>query len=339
MKILNRVFFLVVVLVFIIAQLSFAAGQKEETGKKFLLYSALLEYPQSRLLAAFEEETGIKGEYIRMSTGELLARVLAEKKTPRGDIIIGVSSESIDMIQEEGVVLPYLSPAREGIQSKFYNDEGYWYGFAMGALAIGVNTKRWESKYGEKPYPKTWEDLLDPAFEGEVIVASPLHSGTAYTFTATILQGMGEEKGWEYIRELDKNVAHYTTSGAAPARSVAAGEFTLAITFGYDQVQIARGGYPLKIIYPPKTGPEIMAMAIIKDGPNTETAKKFIDWMLGTNAQQLYTDLTSQGPVRPGILLPADATSVEKLDLVDYNLKWAAENKERIIKEWAKQVQ
>ncbi len=307
-----------------------------ECQKKFLLYSALLEYPQTRLLAAFEEETRIKGEYLRMSTGELVARVLAEKKNPKADIIIGLSSETIDAIKGEGVVLPYPVPARKDIKPKFYDDKGHWHGFALGALAIGVNTRRWKDKFGTQAYPATWPDLLNPAFKGEVILASPLHSGTAYTFVATILQGMGKEKGWEYLENLHKNVAHYTTSGAAPARSVAAGEFALAMTFGYDQVQIARGGYPLKIIYPPKSGPEIMAVSIINNGPNTAVAKEFANWMLEKKAQQLYTDLTSQGPVRAGVLLPPEATSVEKLDLVDYDFKWAAENREQIIKEWGK---
>jgi len=302
--------------------------------KSLLLYSALLEYPQARLLAAYAEETGTKAEYLRMSTGELVARLLAEKQNPRADILIGLSSETIDAIKAQGVTLPYPVPARKDIRPQFYDEKGHWHGFALGALAIGVNTNRWKQKFGTRPLPSTWADLTDPAFKGEILAPSPLHSGTAYTFVATILQGMGKEKGWDYLAGLHKNIAHYTTSGAAPARSVAAGEFTLAITFGYDQVQIARGGYPLKIVYPPKTGPEIMAVAIVANGPNTEAAKQFANWMLGKKAQQLYTDLTSQGPVRTGILLPPEATSVEKLDLVDYNFKWAADNRNAIIKEW-----
>ncbi len=314
----------------------FFVSAGECQGKKLLLYSALLEYPQARLLAAYAEETGTKAEYLRMSTGELVARVLAEKQNPKADVIIGLSSETIDVIKAQGVTLPYPVPARKDIRPRFYDEKGHWQGFALGALAIGVNANRWKEKFGTRPYPATWADLLDPAFKGEILAPSPLHSGTAYTFVATILQGQGKEKGWEYLAGLHKNIAHYTTSGAAPARSVAAGEFTLAITFGYDQVQIARGGYPLKIIYPPKTGPEIMAVAIIANGPNGAAAKEFANWMIEKKAQQLYTDLTSQGPVRSGILLPPEATSVDKLDLVDYDFKWAADNRESIIKEWGK---
>lgn len=315
---------------------AFFVSSGECQKKNFLVYSALYEYVQTRLLAAFEEDTGLKGDYLRMSTGELVARVLAEKQNPRADVITGLSSETVDAIKGEGVIFPYPVPARKDIKPRFYDDKGYWHGFALGGLAIGVNTTRWKNKFGTKPYPAAWPDLLDPAFKGEIIMPSPLSSGTAYTFVATILQGMGIEKGWEYLTSLHNNVAQYTTSGAAPGRSVAAGEFTIAVNFGYDQVVTARGGYPLKIIYPPKTGPEIMIVSIINNGPNADAAKKYANWMLEKKAQQLYTDLTSQGPVRPGVLLPPEATPVEKMDFVNYDFKWAADNRTQIINEWGK---
>jgi len=329
-------FTFMLVLTFVVASaFTGGVGQCAPKGGEVLFYSAMIDYPMSRLMTAFEEDTGIKGSWVTMSTGEMIARALAEKKNPQADIIIGLASEAIESVREEGIFLAYRSPVRKDIPAEYYDEEGVWCAFSLAALSIGINTERWESKYGDKPYPSKWEDLVDPAFKGEIVIPSPLHSGTAYTFLATIFFAIGEEKGWEYLTKLDKNVAYYTTSGAAPIRAVASGEFTLGLTFSQDQLMVAAAGYPIKIAFPKKTGPEITSMAIIRDGPNPDGAKKFVDWMLGKKAQQMHSDLQFQPSPRSDVILPPGAIPLAELDLVEYDFIWAAENRDRIIEEWS----
>jgi iron(III) transport system substrate-binding protein len=130
--------------------------------------------------------------------------------------------------------------------------------------------------------------LTKPAFKDEIQVANPNSSGTSYTMLATLVQLMGEDKAFDYLKALHKNVNQYTKSGAAPARAAATGESLVGITFQHDAVVQAVGGAPVKIVSPCEgTGYEIGSMSIIKGAKNLENAKKWYDWALGAEAQSI----------------------------------------------------
>ena len=103
---------------------------------------------------------------------------------------------------------------------------------------------------------------------------------------ATFVQLMGEDKAFDFLKALHKNVNQYTKSGAAPARAAATGESLVGITFQHDAVVQAVSGAPVKIVSPCEgTGYEIGSMSIIKGAKNMENAKKWYDWALSAEAQ------------------------------------------------------
>jgi len=53
--------------------------------------------------------------------------------------------------------------------------------------------------------PKTWNDLLKPEYKGEIQSANPASSGTAYTMIATLVQLMGEDQAFEYLKNYTKH--------------------------------------------------------------------------------------------------------------------------------------
>ena len=60
--------------------------------------------------------------------------------------------------------------------------------------------------------PTSWQDLLKPEYKGKLVMPNPASSGTGYLHVASILQMMGEEKGWAYLDALDKNMEQYIKS-------------------------------------------------------------------------------------------------------------------------------
>ncbi len=50
-------------------------------------------------------------------------------------------------------------------------------------------------------------------------MADPNSSGTAWTMLATIVQLMGEDQAFAYMKKLNANIDQYTSAGAAPAQS------------------------------------------------------------------------------------------------------------------------
>lgn len=342
---MKKLFFLLIagalLLSFALVQVS-ARGEREVDieDDQLVVYSPLHEYEISRLLRAFERETGINTEFIRLSAGELAARILAEKANPGGDVFFGGPSETHEAIIPEGVLRPYESPRAAETDAAFHHPEFYWSGFYVGPMGFAINTARWREVMGDVDYPRTWEDLVDPRLEGEIIMASPAASGTAYNIVATqFFRYATEDEAWEYLSQLNRNVPFYTSSGAAPARHAGTGEAVVGLAFAHDVMKPMDAGFPLALSIPEQSGWEIGAVSIIDGGPNPRAAEVFVDWVLGPEAQQLHTDLSLRISTHPEVQMPPGATPLAELDLVDYDYEWAGAHRSRIVEAWNERFQ
>lgn len=318
----------------------FAGGRGEQaetdTEGRLVVYSPLHEYEISRILTQFERDTGIRTEFIRLSAGEMAARIVAERNNPQGDVFFGGPSETHEAIIPDGVLRPYESPRSAETDSSFRHADFYWSGFYVGPMGFAINTSRWQDVMGDAAHPRTWEDLLDPRLEGEIIMASPAASGTAYNIVATqFFRYASEDEAWDYLARLDENVPFYTSSGAAPARQAGTGEAIVGIAFAHDVMKPIDAGFPLALSIPQESGWEIGAVSIINEGPNPRAAEAFVDWILGPDAQQLHTDLSLRISTHPEVQLPPGSTPLSELSLVDYDNEWAGENRARIVDQWS----
>ncbi len=311
-----------------------AARPAGAQARPVMVYGVIHEYTLARLMQLFERQTGGKADFIRLSAGEVATRVLAERQAPKGDVIFGISRAIAESMKAQGLLEPYKTPRRADVPTQYVDPEGYWTGSSLTVQGIAVNTERWKKEFAQTPMPKTWEDLLDPRYQGLVVAPSPLSSGTGFTFVVGQFFRLGEEKGWEYLKALDRNVRFYTPSGIAPTRMVAAGEFLIAVTFAHDALKAISAGYPIALIHPPGVSWDIGSVSLIKGGPNPEGGKRFVDWVLGRDPIQLIVDLNFEGALRSDVSLPQGATPLEKLELVDYKLDWAAQNRARVLKQW-----
>ncbi len=188
--------------------------------------------------AGLERATGIKVSMTRKSSGEFYAQIKAEAANPRGDIWWGGTGDPHVQAAEENLTEPYKSPMLSQLHPwavKQAEQTGFkTVGIYSGALGYGYN-KEQIAKRKITP-PACWADLVKPEFKDEVQVADPNSSGTAYTMLATLVQLMGEDKAFDYMKALHKNVNQYTRSGAAPARATATGETLVGIVFQHDAV-------------------------------------------------------------------------------------------------------
>ncbi|HEX9899141.1 MAG TPA: ABC transporter substrate-binding protein [Candidatus Methylomirabilis sp.] len=302
--------------------------------KPVMVYGVIHEYTLARLMQKFERDTGTKADFIRLSAGEVATRVLVERQSPKGDVIFGISRAIQESMKAQGLLEAYKSPRRAEVPGKYLDPDGYWTGSSLTVQGIAINAERWKKEFGSAPMPKTWEDLLDPKYKDLIVAPSPLSSGTGFTFIVGQFFRVGEEKGWEYLKALDRNIRFYTPSGIAPTRMVAAGEFLIAITFAHDALKAISAGYPIALVHPTGVSWDVGSVSLIKNGPNAAGGGKFIDWVLGRDPIQLIVDLNFEGSLRSDVSLPLGATPLEKLDLVDYKLDWAAQNRQRILKQW-----
>ena len=122
--------------------------------------------------------------------------------------------------------------------------------------------------------PACWKDLIKPEFAGEVQMANPNASGTAYTAIATLVQVMGEEEAFKYLKALHKNINNYPRSGVGPIKAAARGETLASVSFIHDVITEAQAGFPVKAVAPCEgTGYEIGSLSIVKGARNLDNAK------------------------------------------------------------------
>ena len=155
--------------------------------------------------------------------------------------------------------------------------------------------------------------------EGDYTVTS----GTAYTMVATLVQLMGEDKAFEYMKGLHKNVSQYTRSGTGPIKAVARGETAVSISFVHDGPGEKMQGFPVETITPSEgTGAEIGSMSIIKGSRNQANAQKFYDWYLTGKAQDIGLSVKQfHVPAHKGAKPDPRLPDMSKIKLVDYDFK------------------
>ncbi len=296
------------------------------------------------MVNAFEKATGIKVLMTRKSSGETYAQIKAEAANPKGDIWWGGTGDPHLQAAEEGLTEVYKSPKLAELQpwaQKFAENAKYRsVGIYSGALGYSYNTADLaKRKIAE---PKCWADLTKPEFKGEIQVANPNSSGTSYTMLATLVQIMGEEKAFDYMKALHKNINQYTKSGAAPARAAATGESLVGITFQHDGVTHVIAGAPLKVVSPCEgTGFEIGGMSIIKGAKNMDNAKKWVDWALTPEAQNLAGPAKSyQVPSNKNSITPPQAPKLADIKLIDYDFAkyGASAERTRLLARWDKEI-
>ena len=303
-----------------------------------IVYAAIHEFETDRLLRAFTEETGIEAKYVRMSAGEITAKIKAEAEAGKieADVVLGGPMIFHEELKRLGLLYKWDTPPEnaEQIKSIYHDPDGYWFGFYLGAIGIAVNTPRLEEL--GLPEPQGWEDLIKPEYKGHLVVADPRASGTAYTVLVTLLSLYGEDKGWDYAKKLWGNAGTITKSGAAPGRLAGTGEYAIGISFGHDILKVKSAGYKVKLIYPKEgTGWEIGGISVLKDAPHLEAAKIFVNWMLGRKAGQLHTDLSFRLSTREDVDAPPGTTPITEINILEnYRWKWATENKDQLLSKW-----
>jgi len=296
------------------------------------------------IATVYARTTGVKINLALKGSGEALAQLIAERENPKTDVWFGGTGDPHLQAAEQGLTLEYKSPtlsqlypwAQDQAKQSGYKTVGIY----SGPLGFGYNTELLAKK--KLAVPKSWADLLKPEYKGDIQVANPASSGTAYTMIATLVQLMGEDKAFDYLKGLHKNIAAYTRSGTAPIKAVARGETAVSISFIHDAPQEKMQGFPVETVTPSEgTGAEIGSMSIVKGARNMEQAKKFYEWAL-TPAAQAFGAATKQYQLPSNKSTPVDPNvpDFKKIKLIDYDYKkyGASAERRRLIARWEKEV-
>jgi iron(III) transport system substrate-binding protein len=313
-------------------------GQAEVKPDKVVVYASVDEANAKKILDAFTADTGITATFVHLSSGPALARITAEKNNPQADVWLGAPNENHIIAKEQGLSVPYVSPALNNLADQFKDPEGYWRSFYMNPMAFAVNTEAL-AKIGA-PMPTSWEDLLKPVYKGQIQMPTPQSSGTAYNIIATLVTLWGEEKAFDYMKKLNPNIQTYTSSGTGPSKAVAVGQCAIGIQFTPAFFEFIDQGYPLEVVFPSEgVGNEAPAVSILAGAKNLEAAQILVDWLVSKKGQDVLSEAkTYFYPVNPAAALGKGMPPFSSLKIVSFSSQWAGENKKRLVERWVNDV-
>ncbi len=290
---------------------------------------------------AKKELPGLDIQAIRLSTGELGARMMAEKDNPQADCIWGWAVTNMSEFVPKGMLVQYKPKGWDKIPANFKNPDGYWTAIDLYAAALVPNTKVLESK--NLPMPKGWKDLLNPVYKDMLIMPNPASSGTGFLQVASLLVMMDpdykskpveENKAWDFLKELDKNMGQYIKSGSKPAKLTAAGEYAVGCSFAFVYSSLKKKGFPVALVLPEEgAGYELEANALLKGAKHEKAAKEFLDWAISESAMKQYAKF-KLGVTYPNIPGPKDLPALSTIKLAPMDFPWQSENRAKILEVW-----
>jgi iron(III) transport system substrate-binding protein len=322
----SRTLFLVIVV-----GLSLRCGGARDEA--LTLYTSLDSQEAPVYIRAFEEDTGIRVEMVRLSAGEALARLEAEKGNPQVSVWFGGPAPEYNVAAQRGLLERFEPQLDFEIPASMRGATWEWTGFYFGAIGFACNETFLRAQ--SVPCPSSWQGLLEPAFKGQISVAYPYTSGTAYVAVVALLELFGDSAGWDYIRALDKQVHHYNSSGSAAVTQVGLGEVAVGIAFAHDILKKGKArGYPVTLSLPREgTASEIGGVALIKGGPQPELGRRFITWLHGEHAQNLLAEFY-RVPLNPKAKVAEGAVRAADVTLIDYDALQAAQRQPEILARW-----
>jgi iron(III) transport system substrate-binding protein len=311
-----------------IALLAGWSGAATAQDGRVSVYTAHKAEIVERLIPEFEKASGLTVDIVKAGSGDIINRVRAESANPQADVIWSIGAE---LLEANGDLLePYQPEGADMIDPAFRTDSA-WIPYTGILTVLLVNTDQLQPE----EYPKTWPDLADPRFANKISSARADKSGSSYLQLATILDIYGtDDAGWDQYAAIFKNFALSDSSGAVP-RFVNDGEASVGVTLEDNAYLYVKGGGPVAIVYP-EDGTSAIAdgMALVKGAPNPDGGKKFLDWALSKETQELVVQEMGRRPIRTDVAPSGDLKPLDEIKLIDYNIEWAAAHRDEFLKRW-----
>jgi iron(III) transport system substrate-binding protein len=309
--------------------LALSAGGAAQAQKKLVVYTSNESTLNDLVFGAFRKETGIEVEPVAAGSGVVIRRLQAEKARPLGDIIWGVSRSLLQT--NKTLFEPYASKNKDATPADYRDPDDLWIGNNLHLLVILQNTRLVPADQA----PKGWSDLLDPKWKGKIAFTDPANSGSAYaTVTMLVDQWGGGDAGWKKVGELFRNLKVLNRSSLV-FQGVGNGEYPLGISLEYAGPMWAAGGAPVKVVYPADgTTASMEGVAIVKGGPNNESAKAFVDYINRKDVREMILKATYRRPTRTDLdlsSLPGGMPPLASLKMLKYDEEgWTDKRKETL---------
>jgi iron(III) transport system substrate-binding protein len=292
------------------------------------------------ILKDFEKETGIRVRAVydteeTKSTGAM-NRLIAERNNPQADVYWANEPIRAEVLRQQHIAAPYVSPNADGIPAKFRDPQGYWTGFAARARVFIVHKD-------ENLKPTSVLAYADPRWRGKAVIANPLF-GTTTDEIAALFVLLGDERARAFMQGLHENDVKLSPSNGDSADLVARGQFAFSLVDSDDVVNRVNQHEPVTMVYPDQGEGEIgclilpNAAVLIAGSPHQGAGKKLIDYLLSkeTERKLAFSD-AAQIPLHSGVVTPPQVRPIESIKVMKIDYAAAAAKLQAIqpfLKSW-----
>jgi len=279
-----------------------AASGLEE---KVVIYSPHGKDILSQFEKMFEEENpGVDVQWLDLGSQEVLDRVRSEAQNPQADIWWGAPSVMFDEAKEAGLLETYQPSYADSLAAEFHDEDWAWTGTSQTPEVIMYNSKL----ISKEEAPKDWDELLDPKWQDKIIIRYPLASGTMRTIYSAMIyrdykDSQDTTKGYDWLKELDKNTKEYSANPEMMYNKVAKGEGLISVWNMPDTVMLKeQKNYPFDFIIP-KSGTPVLTegIALVKGSKHPEAAKAFYEFVNTPEANKILAETHYRIPTRSDV--------------------------------------
>jgi len=296
-----------------------------------VIYSPHDADPMNACIVNFMKEyPSISVKLVAGGTGELCQRIEDEAASPQADVFWGGGADSMEAYSE--YFLPYVCANDAEIDEMFKDPQDLWIGESPLPMVIIYNKKLLAE--AKLKAPESWDDLLDPAFRGEIAYCQPSKSGSAYTQLCTMIFAHGGgEAGWGYVERFVDNLGgRILDSSGKCHKLVASGEYLVGVTIE-KSAALYLDDPNIGFCYPADgTSAVADAVAIVKGCPHRKNAELFVDFVTSYGSQLEQSRDWKRRPSRGDVPVAEGLVDITGINLVDYDFAWAAGEKEDNIK-------
>ena len=203
-----------------------------------------------------------------------MQRVVTEQRGRRDDVdIVETDASGLEALSGEGTFLPVRTPQADAILSHAKPAGGLWIGTRLQVIAAAYNT----GLIANAALPKTYENLADPRWKGELGIEADDPD-----WFATVVTALGKDKGLDLFRRI------VTTNGISVRKGhtllatlVASGEVPFALTtYVYKVDQLKADGAPIDWLALPPAVARVNGIGLAARAPHPYSALLFYDFML-----------------------------------------------------------
>lgn len=320
-------------LVLAFALLAGCGGTQPTATKELIIYSGRNEQFVQPLIREFEKNTGIKVTLRAGGASELANAILEEKNNPRADLFIANDAGALELLRMKGALEPNNSAAAAKVPADLRAPDGAWVGVSGRTRVIMYNT----NLVKESELPRSWSDLTDPKWKGQIAMAtSKNESVTAQVTAMRLTQGDQATEAW--LKGLLANNVKTLSGHTAVRQAVGKGEFKLGIVNNYYFHLEKKAGSPVGVVIPdqganaPGTLMNVAGVGLVKGAKNLAAGRQFVDFLLTPESQKLFAEVNFEIPVLPGVSVAPGVTPIDKLKRMNVPLEKLGSELDRTVK-------